>query len=286
MEIWDMDGGDIVLLGSDRPWRSGIEQYRHAYELAGPRRDLEAIGLMTPQALLARQLASQRSAFAVPPPGRLQTDNLPYLEYAAPKAFYIHLGETVHTLDPFDERTWQLDLAAPEKTRELGTLSPQDLTTIFNRFSSVDTELMAYVRMQVDPSSATSALRSMPCVFRGPVESLVYAPEIARTNNAIRRLVEDELAFRGNSAEAMKAAIVTTKQILDATKRYEPEVERWKADYYAGLAVKACLRLGRPDDAKQILARGLQLEPDSKELGYLSRILARQNVPGNDQKTQ
>src|SRR5882724_3469423 len=90
MEIWDMDGGDIVLLGSDRPWHSGIEQYRHAFELAGPRRDLTAIGLLTPEAVLARQLASQRTAFAVPPPGRLQTDNLPILEYEAPAAFYSH----------------------------------------------------------------------------------------------------------------------------------------------------------------------------------------------------
>jgi predicted membrane-bound spermidine synthase len=281
MEIWDMDGGDIVLLGSDRPWPSGIEQYRHAFELAGPRRDLEAIGLMTPDALLARQLASQRTAFAVPPPGRLQTDNLPYLEYQAPKAFYVHLGETVHTLDPFDERTWQLDMAAPEKNRLLGRLSPQDQTAIFSRFSSVNTELMSYVRMQVDPSSATSGLRSMPCVFRGPVEPLVYAPEVARTNTTVRKLVEDELTFRGNSEDSIKAAIITTKQILDATKRYEPEVENWRADYYAGLAVKACLRVGQKEDAKQILARGLQLEPLSPQLNYLSRILDREAGKGN-----
>src|SRR6185437_1776860 len=108
-----------------------------------------------------------------------------------------------------------------------------------------------------------SILRSMPCVFRGPVEPLVYAPEIARTNASVRRLVEDELAFRGNSADAIKTAIGTTKQILDETKRHEPEVEQWKADYYAALAVKACLRVGEYDSAKQILSRGLQLEPNS-----------------------
>jgi spermidine synthase len=284
MEIWDMDGGDIVLLGSDKPWHSGIEQYRHAFELAGPRRDLEAIGLASPEAVMARQLASQRTAFAVPPPGRLQTDNLPYLEYAAPKAFYVHLGETVHTLDPFDERTWQLDLAAPEKPAHLGQLSPQDLVTIFSRFSSVNTELMAYVGMQINPGTGSSTLRSMPCVFRGPVEALVYAPEVARTNNLVRKLVEDELVFRGNSAEAIQAAVKTTKQILDATKRYQPEVEKWKADYYAGLAVKACLRLGKHDEAKQILARGLQLEPMSPELNYLSRILDRETKTANQPK--
>jgi len=268
-------------LGSDQPWQSGIEQCRRAFDLAAPRRDLEAIGLATPEAILARQLASQRTAFAVPPPGRLQTDNLPYLEYQAPKAFYIHLGETAHTLDPFDERTWQLDLASPEKNSHLAQLTPQEQATIFNRFSSVNTELMSYIRMQFDPTSGSSALRSMPCVFRGPVEGLVYAPEIARTNQMVRKLVEGELAFRGNSKESIEAAIGTTKQILDATKRYEPEVEKWKADYYAALAVKACLRLGKHDEAKKILVRGLQLEPMSSELNYLSRILDHEAEKGN-----
>jgi predicted membrane-bound spermidine synthase len=285
MEIWDMDGGDIVLLGSDRPWHSGIEEYRRAFELAGPQRDLAAIGLLTPQALLARQLASQRTAFAVPPPGRVQTDNLPILEYEAPAAFYSHLGETVRTLNPYDERTWQMDLASPDKGGPLTQLSPQDLTTVFSRFSSVNTELTAYVRMLVDPSAATSTLRSMPCVFRGPIETLVYAPEIARTNTLVRKLVEDELAFRGNSRESLKAAVATTKQILDATKLNQPENEGWKSDYYAGLAVKASLRLGSYEDAKQILARGLQLEPESTELNYLSRILAREGAAHSQQQT-
>ncbi len=287
MEIWDMDGGDIVLLGSDRPWRSGLEECKRAYELAGPRRDLEAIGLLTPDSLFARQLASQRTAFAVAPPGRLQTDNIPFLEYVAPRAFYVHLGQTVSTLDPYDERTWQLDLASPEKVRNLSQLSLQDLTSIFGRFSSVNTELTAYISMQVNSASGSSTLRSMPCVFRGPVEPLVYAPEIARTNTTIRKLVEDEVAFRGNSADAIKAAITTTKQILDETKRYQPEIEKWKADYYAGLAVKASLRVGKPDEAKQILARGLQLEPASAELNYLSRIIAREGgAVNNPSKTE
>jgi spermidine synthase len=286
MEIWDMDGGDIVLLGSDRPWPSGVEEYRRAFELAGPRRDLNAIGLATPEAVLARQLASQRTAFAVPPPGRLQTDDLPILEYEAPTAFYVHLGETVSTLDPYDERTWQMDIASLDKTRDLGQLTPPDLSTVFSRYSSVNTELTAYIRMLVDPAAGSQSLRSMPCVFHGSIETLVFAPEAARTNSVVRELAEAELAFRGNSAESLKTAVATTKQILDATKPNDPENEGWKADYYAGLAVKASLRLGSDEQAKQILARGLLLEPKSLELNYLSRILARESATSNRQKTQ
>lgn len=281
MEIWDMDGGDVVLLGSDRPWTSAVEEFQRAFKLAGPRRDLTAIGLATPDAVLARQLASQRTAFAIAPPGRIQTDNLPILEYQAPEAFYMHLGENVHTLDPFDERTWQLDLASPDKNAQLAQLTPQDLATIFARFSSVNTELTSYIRMQVNPSTASDSLRSMPCAFRGPVQGLIYAPEAARTNSVILKLVQAEVALRGNSAESLQAAVATTQQILDATMPNQPEVEGWKADYYAGLAAKASIRLRRYDEAKQVLARGLQLEPQSKELNYLSRILAREGAKDN-----
>lgn len=281
LEIWDMDGGDIVLLGSDRPWTGGIEQFQQAFKLDGPRREFAAIGLLTPQAVLARQLASQRTAFAVAPPGRLQTDNLPILEYQAPEAFYIHLGETAHTLDPFDERTWQSDLAAPDKNGQLAQLTPQDLVTIFNLYASVNTELTAYIRMLVNPAAGSDGLRSMPCVFRGPVQTLIYAPEAARTNSLVLNLVNAEVALRGDSVDSIKAAVTTTAQLLNAARPNQAENEGWKADYYAGLAVKAGIRLGNYDEAKQVLARGLQLEPESKELNYLSRILAREDAKDN-----
>jgi hypothetical protein len=165
-------------------------------------------------------------------------------------------------------------------------LTPQELSTVFSRYSSVNTELTAYIRMLVDPAVGTQSLRAMPCAFRGSIETLVYAPEAARTNSVVRALAEAEFAFRGNAVESLKTAVATTKQILDATQPNEPENEGWKADYYAGLAVKASLRLGSDQEAKQILARGLLLEPKSGELNYLSRILARESAMDIRQKTQ
>ena len=32
MEIWDVNDGDIVMLGSDRPWKSDLEAYRRAVQ--------------------------------------------------------------------------------------------------------------------------------------------------------------------------------------------------------------------------------------------------------------
>ena len=117
MEIWDVGEGDVVLLGSDRPWDSTPEVYRRVFELETPRRDLAAIGLKSPAAILARQFASQRTAFAVPGPGPIQSDNHPILEYVAPRMFYIYLGRGAEQFQDFDERTLQMELARREKAR-------------------------------------------------------------------------------------------------------------------------------------------------------------------------
>jgi hypothetical protein len=48
--------------------------------------------------------------------------------------------------------------------------------------------------------------------------------------------------------------------------------------YYADVGVKASLRASDPSRARAILLRGLQLEPDSDQLHYLERILAREET--------
>src|SRR5262249_38741355 len=89
MEIWDVGGGDVFLLGSDQPWPTGPEVYRRAFQLGPPRLDLAAVGFLTPDLVLARQVASQRTAFAISGPGPIQSDSRPILEYEAPRAFFM-----------------------------------------------------------------------------------------------------------------------------------------------------------------------------------------------------
>ena len=121
MEIWDSGAGDVILVGSNQPWDSSVEHLRVAYGREQVRQDLAAIGIDSPEAFLARQFASQRTAFAIPGPGPIQSDNFPVLEYEAPLAFFI--GATASGVIRFDERTWQLALAAPEKRAVLGQLA-------------------------------------------------------------------------------------------------------------------------------------------------------------------
>jgi len=277
MEIWDVGGGDIILLGSDRPWNSGPEVYRHAFELAGPRHDLEAIGLKRPETLLARQLASQATAPAVPGPGPVQRDFFPVLEYAAPRAMYIYTGRQAQRLQRFDERTWQSNIAPPEKNRALAQLGDDDLKAIFGEFPSVDPGLQQFVRARVEGTLLSDfQLRSVPCIFRGTNDVVVYDPPNAP--EVFRRLADAEAELE-NSPANRAAAVEEIKNILDSVTSYSRQNDGWSAGYYAYLAAEVGLRLGNPAEARAILARGLQLDPESEELNYLARILAREEAP-------
>jgi hypothetical protein len=94
---------------------------------------------------------------------------------------------------------------------------------------------------------------------------------------AVHQLYEAEVVLRKDPARKMQA-VESIKAILDAVRNYNPQEVDWSVAYYADLAVKASLRLGNTAEAKAILLRGLQLEPDSEQLAYLSRILLREGI--------
>ena len=279
MEIWDVNEGDIVLLGSDRPWKSNLAVFQHPFELAGPRQELAAIGLTSPSAIYARQFASQRTAFAMPGPGRIQTDNRPILEYEAPRELYIYLGIGATLFQAYDERTWQMDLAPPDKNRVLEQLDIAQLGVIFDGVApSVNHDLETYLRNRSQGQSGSMVFgdRVMPCVFQGTNGLIIIAPRSAQTNLVSRQLYYAEAILRTKPAESA-AAIQSIATILDGLN-YNPHETDWSPAYYADLAVKASLRLGNTAAAKSILLRGLQLEPDSDELRYLSRVLIHEQI--------
>lgn len=280
MEIWDVGEGDVVLLGSDRPWKSDVDALWHAFTKQMPRRDLGLIGLTSPAAVLARQLASQRTAFALPGPGRIQTDSHPVLEYIAPRTFYIYLGRGAQRFQNFDERTVQMDLSPPGKIEALTSLDGAALGAIFGGGSpSVNHALQAYLRAVFGGAADAQsyALLAMPCVFRGTNEPVLFMPDVARTNAVANQLFNAEGTLKTQPANRAQA-VETIQRALNATQSYTPQSAGWSAAYYADLAVKASLRLGDTERAKAILLRGLQMEPDSEPLRYLSQILVREGV--------
>jgi hypothetical protein len=257
--------------------------------LDGPRTGLAAIGLWTPEAILARRMASQRTAFAIPEPGPLQGDDHPILEYAAPRTFYLHHHTRgVFRLQRFDERTWQMDLASDDVNSELATLDPPALKTIFGLgYGSANDDLEHYLsdhfaqysgRRTAPPMAINN--RAMLCSLQGTNKNFgIYTPPSAATNLFARQLTMAEYALRGDPTN-YPAAIESIQNILDSLPGYRAEDSDWSPDYYADLAIKASLHASNPARAKAILRRGLQLEPDSDQLRYLSRIFLRE-YPGH-----
>jgi len=284
MEIWDVDFGDIVILGSDRPWRSDVEVYGRAFQLEGARKGLEFIGLATPQAILARRMASQRTAFAIAGSGPLQEDNFPFLEYAAPRTFYLRSHTTL--FQRFDERTWQTQLASDDVNNELAKLGPSDLKSVFGRvWGSANNELFRFFTgLFTDHTGRATAQpviidnHAMPCSLQGTNKSFgVFTPLSAATNMVSRQIATSEYALLGDATNRL-AGIAAIENILNSMTRSSLGGTDWSPDYYADLAIKACLRASDPERARKILLRGLELQPNSVQLQYLARVLAHAGV--------
>jgi predicted membrane-bound spermidine synthase len=285
MEIWDVEEGDIVIIGSGRPWSSNPEVYRRAFDFPEVGRDLALIGLETPEAVLARRMASQRTAFAIAGPGTVQRDDFPILEYAAPRAFYIHLqSRGVFRLQSFDERTWQMDLAPPEINNALAQLQPPALKSIFGSGQgSANDDLSSFLHDRYSHSTGAGEAkpmmignRAMPCSLEGTNRRIaIPSPPSAATNALVRELAMSEYVLRTDPAR-QALAITSLENALNALSGFNRQDADWSPAYYADLGVKASLRLGNAPQARAILLRGLQLEPDSDQLAYLSRILAHE----------
>jgi predicted Zn-dependent protease len=103
----------------------------------------------------------------------------------------------------------------------------------------------------------------------------IYTPPSAATNNLTHRLEAAEYDLRAGDAAKQAAAVESIGEVLNSLRGDPPD---YSPDYYADLAAKISLRLGHVAQAKAIVQRGLQLQPQSDELGYMSRILARETT--------
>ena len=278
MEIWDTQTGDILLLGSKRPWRSDLESMRVLFDRDNPGKDMLRIGIDRPETLWARQLASQNTAFAIPGDGPTQTDLFPVLDYVAPEAFYIGVSSKV--LEDYDERTAQVGLASNIKAQCLSALSTEDLKSIFGKFNSVNSELRQYWLARVklkaqgvnadfgyDPNGLSIAFRS-PQSTAGPVSYPDNCPEILRTLiNARAALVTDSARWRAN-----------VDVILTNLPQYRVDAKSpgaWTPARFAVSAAQISLKEKDLAVAEKVLRLGLELDPQSGELGHLTRILER-----------
>ncbi|MEW6304590.1 MAG: fused MFS/spermidine synthase [Verrucomicrobiota bacterium] len=276
VEVWDPGVGDIILLGSQKPWNTGAANFQQVLDRPVPRADFERIGLPTPRHIWARQLASQRTAFALPGPGEMQTDEVPILEYDAPRAFYFGINSRV--LEKYDERTWQQELAPAEKRAALASLDYRALESVFKEFGTVSSELAMYFRVQSNllerngtetafidakrlPVSFTKLTRpvSQPVGVSDPVLAarLGHIPELLRS-------------------ERWPAGVESVLSLLQSIRSGELKADTsWSPPLYAAMAAKACLANSDLPRAKAVVELGLKFSGGA-ELRYLHRVIERE----------
>jgi len=280
MEIWDPRAGDVVMLGSKHPWKSDPSVYAKIFEREIPRADFKALGLLTPESVWARQIASQRTASLIPGPGPLQSDAFPILEYDAPAAFFI--GASSRLLFKFDERTWQSDLAPDDKFSALRKLPDEQIRSVFGKYDSVNLDLQKLlfwrVRLPehpVDPAPM-SGKHPLPSLFRPayPPPSFVAPP--ANADPAIRDLAQAEIFLDLNSTNKPQGIALVAAVLERQMKEHSPSIAPADTTYSAAQAVRVAFRLGRKDDAVRLLTLAATLDPTSYDLAYLGRFLTRE----------
>jgi spermidine synthase len=270
VELWDSGNGDILLIGSLDAFDSTPETAALILSHEPVRRQLAQVGLRTPGAILAKQVASRRTAAAIPGPGPIQTDTFPVLEYEAPRSFYI--GEHSSELFNYDERTWQKHLASPAKRNLLAALSEQELLMIFAEFGSMNSDLLRALRSRVrhrDPNALLDLSdRFLPSIF---TQTNGVRPIISNGTELEPRLIQAEDLL---SSDRPLDGILAIEQVLGAL----PNNPAFKnGGYLAAEGIKRALQLGELGHAQILLQIGFRLSPDLKQLQFLDRYLAQAN---------
>lgn len=276
MEIWDTNEGDIILLGAERPWNLTLDGLRRAYANPEVLKDMKSIGLGTPEALLARQFASQRTASAIAGPGPIQTDGFPVLEYEAPVAFFI--GNKAQRLTRFDERTWQSGLASGAQRQALAALDDQALRGVFER-STMNRELWLAIAERLKRARIAAGQPVLspttPNVFdpaSGGVEGLLPA----NASESLKALVKARVALqKGEGDVEANATLIRNALAAQLVATGASTAERASADY-AAVAARACLAARKYQFAGDLIALGMKFDATNHELAYLARLLERE----------
>jgi hypothetical protein len=261
VEIWDPGNGDIVMLGSLQPWESGPEVFRQSFGIAGVGSDFASVGIRSPEALWARQLASQRTAFAIAGAGPVQSDLFPVLEYAAPRAFYI--GINAKMFEYFDERTRQQLLAPPDKVSTLHSLSAPEVRSVFFPFSTVNEELS-------DSLLRPGAVLNAPCVFN-PNAPRTAIPALPADTATDAVTLNRAAGLLGGTGEQRREAVTLIQSIVEAP----PAVTNQTLAAWTSLASTAALSSGDRPLAARLADLALKQNPADPQAPFLLRIMAR-----------
>jgi len=270
VELWEPQARDLLLIGSMQPWESNQAVFERAFENPATRQDLAKLGIVSGAGIWARQIACQSTAFAIAGDGPIESDELPILEYAAPRAFFV--GKTSEALFNFDERTKQFPLAPAAKVSTLRSVPDDLLLSFFSGFSTANPELTRWLQ---GGSPFQPAEPLAPIVFRPPG---TYPTNVTATTKMVPLFAEllrletlflsrpDDWSAHCDAVEAILEKLVRENQL---------KPEQFRPAYYA--AVSARYAIGHQDltRAVKLLKLGLTFQNDDQQLLFLSRLLDR-----------
>jgi hypothetical protein len=275
VELWDPQEGDLILLGSAKPWESSPARWQKVFDRPEPRKDLAALGIRSAVVLWARQSASQRSAFAIPGDGPIQTDEAPILEYDAPEAFFIGKYAQKHVF--FDERTVQFPLADRAKITTLRALPDQALLESFATFKSYNPDIRLYLdAIAHRASGAVNRLDPLGEIIFRPAESYPENPPIPTnaTPEFAACLRAEALMLRDDSR--WKEGAVRLNQVLvKLLDEHKPRPRDFAPAYYAALITRFAIGHGDYQMGLEALRIGFAFSREDEQLLFLSRALDR-----------
>ena len=151
VSIWGMSVSDLLMVGSNEPIVWNFDASEEAFERSGVADDLEWIGVHDLFTLLSRQIMSPlRVREAISLGGRLNTNNFPFLEYQAPRVFFLDSEASLHS--EFDERNrtlrnTDLELALYMKDRK------PSAEELLNSIAYFDDSIGMLVRLKVSAAA-------------------------------------------------------------------------------------------------------------------------------------
>lgn len=284
-EVWDVNVGDIILVGSRRPWATGPEAFRKAFTYPAVKEQLNSLGYTSPELLWARQWASQRTAFAIGGNGPIQSDRYPILEYDAPRAFFI--GASATALARYDERTWQTPLAPPQKHDVLSRFGTNDLHSAFRGSPTGNPELAALIGFRLgETKTLPTSVRDMPTIFDpNPWGATERTPLPQDAEGEHHMLFAAEGIIRNNGPDWRDGVDQIVAILKRQANRSAGSPSIASPAHYAGVAAAACLQHGDVTAAGLALQAGLALDPSSAGLAYLARLVVRESA-GNPEEAQ
>jgi spermidine synthase len=274
MEIWETQQGDLVFLGSRKAWASNPARYQMLFERPQVRADLAELKLTTGVALWAKQIASQKIAFAIPGDGPIQTDDVPILEYAAPEAFF--RGEESGTLQLYDERTLQYPLADKNKINTLRAL-PFDLMVGAFYYGSSNPDIRSYLVAMIEKSKGgLGAFDPMGhVVFRSSDSYPENPPVAANATPEFAECLKLEAQILRDPTNRKEPAARMEQILTSLIEKNNRSPRDFRPSYYAGFLARYAIGDNDYHAAFRYLQLGLAFPQDREQLFFLTRVLDR-----------